>query len=92
MHLISNGYETSDPSEVNRADLDEYNAPKSDSAPDPVQDAPGNSVALILSKPGNNDGLTEEEIQNIDKQIEQALDPDKGIQALEVWQDLNSSL
>jgi hypothetical protein len=68
MHLILQGEETSRPIVTNIEEADRDDAPELRSASQPPQDAPEISIALTVanSATGNDeDGLTEEEIQDI---------------------------
>ncbi|KAE9990883.1 hypothetical protein Vi05172_g7671 [Venturia inaequalis] len=87
-HLIANGDETTE-SLVTGIEDREDDASENESA---EQEAQGDSTALVpANAPAQTttDGLTEPELVDMDQQVSQALDPDEGKQALEVWQDLN---
>lgn len=87
-HLIANGNETTE-SLVTGIEDREDDASENESA---EQEAQGDSTALVpANAPAQTttDCLTEQELVDMDQQVSQALDPDEGKQALEVWQDLN---
>lgn len=88
-HLIANGNEITESVATGIEDTEVYDASDVGTT---KQEAEGDSTSLVLSNVPSEttaDGLTAQELMDMDQQVSQALDPDEGKQALEVWQDLN---
>ena len=67
--------------------------PLSDSESQVSESEPSTTTAFIVYQQAGEeyeDGFTVAEMQQLDRQIEDDLDPDEGMFAMEVWQDMNS--